>query len=242
MARTNRYILTLILSLSAIAAQAQEQLFTELNQLNTQIRDQLISKEVALRKIKELLPQADAWYSAHSHTSPGGWVFPLKGYNVSAIGGKNGNGYIAHGYSFFDGNKHGGHPAHDIFIHDVDQDCIDDKTHAEVQVLSCTGGIVVATETRWPPGSVQRGGNYIMVYAPAERRLLYYAHNNKVIVKPGDIVAAGQPIATVGRTGANAVKKRSPTHLHFMVLKLDRDDRPLPENSYEMLKKAKTIL
>ncbi len=241
MNRTTSYILTFILSLSAIMAQAQEQLFTALNQLNTQIRDQSINKDVALRKIKELLPQADAWYRSHSHTSCSGWVFPLKGHNASAIGGKNGNGYIAGGYSFFDGNKHGGHPAHDIFIHDVDQDCIDDKTHAEVQVLSCTGGIVVATETAWQPGSVQRGGNYIMVYAPAERRLLYYAHNKTVMVKPGDIVAAGQPIATVGRSGANAAKKRSPTHLHFMVLKLDRDDHPLPENSYEMLKKAKTM-
>lgn len=235
-----RFLVVLFVALAGTAG-AQEKLFLELNRLNTQIRDQAINKEAALRKIKELLPQAEAYYRAHNSSLSTGWVFPLKGYNASAIGGKNGSGYIASGYSFFDGNKHGGHPAHDIFIHDDNQDCIEDKTHAEVQVLSCTGGIVVATETMWQPSSVQRGGNYIMIYAPAERRFLYYAHNKTVSVKPGDIVVAGQQIATVGRSGANAAKKRSPTHLHFMILKLDGNNYPRPENSYEMLKKAKTM-
>jgi murein DD-endopeptidase MepM/ murein hydrolase activator NlpD len=235
-----RFLVVLFVALAGTAG-AQDKLFIELNALNTQIRDQAISKEAALRKIKELLPQAEAYYRSHSRSSSAGWVFPLRGYNSAAIGGKNGSGYIAGCYSFFDGNKHGGHPAHDIFIQDANQDCIDDKTGKDVEVLSCTGGIVVATETTWQPGSIQRGGNYIMIYAPAERRFLYYAHNKTLLVKPGDIVTAGQAIATVGRSGANAAKKRSPTHLHFMVLKLDAEDYPRPENSYDMLKKARGL-
>ena len=45
------------------------------------------------------------------------WVFPVKGYNQDAIGGRGGSGYITAGFDFFDKNS-GGHPAHDIFIDD----------------------------------------------------------------------------------------------------------------------------
>ncbi len=242
MIKALKFSLVILLSALASVVHAQDKLFIELNKLNTAIRDQTIHKADALKKINELLPEAEAYYNKHKTTgSNSGWVFPLTGYNANAIGGKNGSGYITSGYSFFDGNKHGGHPAHDIFIHDTNQDCIDDKTHKEVQVLACTNGIVVAVETDWKAGSPQRGGNYITVYAPAERRFIYYAHNKTVLVKPGDIVSAGDAIATVGRSGANATQKRSPTHLHFMVLKLDKNNYPQPENSYELLKTAKTL-
>jgi murein DD-endopeptidase MepM/ murein hydrolase activator NlpD len=59
------------------------------------------------------------------------------------------------------------------------------------------------------------------------------------MVNIGDIVKPRQVIATVGRTGLNAFKKRSPTHLHFMVLKLDTNFYPTPINSYNLLLKSK---
>jgi murein DD-endopeptidase MepM/ murein hydrolase activator NlpD len=212
------------------------------NTLNTKIRDGEITKTEALKEMKTLMPMLTQYYTSHG----GCWVikhqellhFPLKGYDIKAIGGKNGSGYIAAGYDFFTGNKHGGHPAHDIFIRDANQDGLDDKTGKEVQVLSACEGVVVATETGWQPGSAQRGGNYIWIYSPTKDVLWYYAHNNKVFVKPGDMVYAGTPIATVGRTGANAAMKRSPTHLHFMTLRFDTGCYPRPENIYQTLKVA----
>jgi murein DD-endopeptidase MepM/ murein hydrolase activator NlpD len=183
----------------------------------------------------------EADYYRLAAPQPGkGWVFPLRGYNSRAAGGQNGSGYLAGRYSYWQGNAHGGHPAHDIFILDKDQNCMDDRTGKAVDVLSCTNGIVVATETQWEPGSPQRGGNYVVVFSPEEQRLFYYAHNQNVLVQPGDRVTAGSKLAEVGRTGANAAKKRSPTHLHLMVLKLN-NGLPVPDNPWVQLKNARQI-
>lgn len=231
-----------ILALStATSANAQTEAYREFNELVTRIRDQKINRDEAIREIAVLKPKLDDYYhSKNRERNSSGWVFPLKGYSSSAIGGKNGNGYIAAGYRFLDGNKHGGHPAHDIFINDANQDCIDDKTQEPVEVLSCNSGVVVAIETNWRSGSEQRGGNYILIYAPDENRLLYYAHNQKVLVQPGDIVQPGDRIGFVGRTGTNACKQRSPTHLHLMTLQFS-NNLPVPENPYEMLKRARVV-
>jgi len=50
-----------------------------------------------------------------------------------------------------------------------------------------------------------------------------YAHASKLLVKRGDRVKRGQPVAQVGKTG-NA----SGTHLHFEALKRGRPIDPLP--------------
>jgi hypothetical protein len=54
------------------------------------------------------------------------------------------------------------------------------------------------------------------------------------MVRPGDV------LATVGRSGFNAAKRRSPTHLHLSVLLL-RDGRLLPQDIYADLKHARVI-
>jgi murein DD-endopeptidase MepM/ murein hydrolase activator NlpD len=214
----------------------------DFNSLNIKIRDGYISRLEALKEIQKLLPQIK-----HNYYKNGGqnidktnWVFPLQSYTSKAIGGTNGSGYIANGYDYFDGNKHGGHPAHDIFIIDKNQDCIDDISKVPVNILSMTAGIVLATETVWDSTSNLRGGKYIWIYDPNSNSFFYYAHNSNVFVKPCDIVNPGDTIATVGRTGLNAFKRRSPTHLHIMQLKLDSTYLPKPMDCYKYLLSSKT--
>ncbi|WP_310589875.1 M23 family metallopeptidase [Larkinella soli] len=161
--------------------------------------------------------------------------FPLRGYGPDAIGGTRGSGYQAKGFDLFDYNVRGSHPAQDIFITDRNQDCIDDQTDRPVDVLSMTAGVVLAIETAWNAGQEYRGGNWIWIYDPILDGLWYYAHNNAVTVRPGEWVQSGQKIAEVGRTGFNAFKTRSPTHLHIMYLQLQSDGLPLPQNTYDWL-------
>lgn len=207
----------------------------EFNVLNTKIRDGLISKNNALSEIKVLFPKIRDYYEKKGgYVKNVDWIFPLEGYTSSAIGGVNGSGYVSKGYDYFDGNKHGGHPAQDIFIHDKDQDCIDDYSGKPVNVLSVTNGIVIASEAEWDTDSDLRGGKYIFVYDYVSECIFYYAHNSEIFVKPGDLINAGDIIAHVGRTGLNAYKKRSPTHLHLMCLKTE-DGYPKPKNIYQNL-------
>lgn len=164
-----------------------------------------------------------------------GFVFPVKNYSIKQVGGKLNNGYIAKGYDFFDGNKHKGHPARDIFIYDKNQDCLDDNSKLPVHIVSASSGIVISSENDWTQDSNLRGGKYIWIYEPNENMLYYYAHNDSIFVKIGQIVNAGDKIANMGRTGLNAYKKRSPTHLHFMCLKLDNNFYPKPVDVYNKL-------
>lgn len=168
-----------------------------------------------------------------------GLWFPLKGYSTSAIGGTHGEGYRGNGFDLFDYNVRGSHPAQDIFIRDQNQDSVDDRNGKPVDVLSMSEGLVIAMETGWTPAQEYRGGNWIWVYDPVRNGLFYYAHNNVVTVTMGDWVRAGQKIAEVGRSGLNAYKARSPTHLHLMYLQLQPNGLPLPQNTYAWLLAAK---
>lgn len=167
------------------------------------------------------------------------FIFPIRNYGPSAIGGTRGEGYHDRGFDLFDYNVRGSHPAQDIFIRDSNQDCLDDRTGDPVDILAMTSGLVLAIETGWTPGSEYRGGNWIWVYDPVMHGLFYYAHNNRVKVTPGQWVQAGQKIATMGRTGFNAFKTRSPTHLHLMYLHLLPSGLPIPRNPYGWLLSAR---
>lgn len=218
-----------------------QSLFTlckQFDTLYTQVRDLSIDTVIAKKEFEHIIQKIKT-ESIHIQKVKE-WVFPLQGYTPKYIGGKNGEGYIPQGYNFFTGNNHKAHPAHDIFIYDFNQDCIDDKTKKHVNVLSVKEGVVIACTKNWDTTSTLRGGIYVWVYCPSEEVLFYYAHLNSVFVDTGDIVQAGQILGTVGRTGLNAYKKRSPTHLHFSMFSV-KNNLPVPQNSYQKLCSAKCI-
>lgn len=230
------------IAVNSISRDSSYTVCDEFDELNTRVRDGEISKKDAIEQIKNLIPKIRKYFTDNGgkeYTSEN-WIFPVKGYGSSAIGGTNGSGYNAKGYDYFDGNKHGGHPAHDIFIKDKNQDCLDDNTGEPVDVLSMSSGVVVALEKDWDTNSDLRGGKYIWIYDTYSDAFFYYAHNSKVVVNVGDIVKPGDKIAEVGRSGLNAYKKRSPTHLHFSLMPV-KDGVIKPENPYEDLLNSKVM-
>jgi murein DD-endopeptidase MepM/ murein hydrolase activator NlpD len=209
------------------------------NVLNSRVRDGGISREAARNELKPLLAELRREYyrKGAADYRKDAWVFPLAGHGVRAMAGGRNKGYVASGYDYFSGNRHGGHPSFDIFINDRNQDCLEDRSGKPVRVLSLTGGIVVALEREWQPGSALRGGKYLWIYDPANDLLVYYAHNSELYVELGDVVKPGDQLAIVGRSGYNAMKRRSPSHLHLTVLHV-RDGLPIPVNVHRELVKA----
>ncbi len=219
--------------------------------LYTQIREQTISPDSArqqfsgiMRGLRErfrsvdTLP-ADSLQRDSLRRTGRYFAFPIQGYTPSAIGGSHGEGYRGRGFDLFDYQVRGSHPAQDIFIVDRNQDYLDDHTREPVPILAMSHGLVLAIETDWQPGSDYRGGNWIWVYDPILHGLFYYAHNSDVAVSPGQWVQAGDKLADMGRTGYNAFKARSPTHLHLMYLQIQPDGLPQPMNPYEWLLTAR---
>lgn len=211
------------------------------NAFNTLIRDGQISKSVARAELPaKLAGISEEYYQRGGRNySSTEWIFPVAGYDSRAIDKGKNHGFVPGGYDFFSGNRHGGHPAYDIFIHDRNQDSREDRTGKPVDVLSMTGGIVVALEKEWQHGSGLRGGKYLWIYDPANSLLVYYAHNEDLLVRLGDMVKPGDLLATVGRSGLNAAKKRSPTHLHFSVLRI-RNGQPATVPVYRELEHSTT--
>ena len=185
--------------------------------LYTKVRDGLAAREEARKELGELEILLKEGYDLAEKKGEERFYFPLRGFTPHSIGGKRGEGYKPGRFDFFDGNRHKGHPGHDIFIQDKDQDGLDDITGKPVEVLAASSGIVVSVHSDWQPGSPVRGGNYIWIFDPGKGRYYYYAHLNRILVRVGDWVPAGETLGTVGRTGLNAYPKRSPTHLHFSI-------------------------
>jgi peptidoglycan LD-endopeptidase LytH len=215
---------------------------SDFEQLNRQIREQTIAPDSARVRFKEIvkaLREVNLTYKDSLCVSDStAFVFPVKGYNARSVGGM-GMGYFPRHYNMFDHGLQVSHPAQDIFVRDLNGDNIDDNTGQPVDLLAMRPGVVIGVETNWQPESSYRGGNFIWIYDPCMDGLFYYAHSSKVIVQVGDKIAIGQKIGEVGRTGMNAAKPRSQTHLHLMYLQLTAEGLPEPRNPYEWLKKAK---
>lgn len=232
-----RAMLRVLVALLSMFVQAGDHPSAQFDALYAQIRDGRVARDAARARVRELLPQikADFYARGGTDTPTDASRFPVEGYGPESIGGKSGSGYQPKGYDWFDGYKSGGHPGHDIFIRDRNQDELDDGTGKPVNVLSISSGIVIAYSPDWNTASALRGGRYLYIYDPARSGIFYYAHQRSLLVKPGDVVRPGQPIATVGRSGRNASASRSPTHLHVMFLGIDDGDYPRPRDIYQDL-------
>ncbi len=194
------------------------------------VRDQLIPKVAARRQFQEFYPELKRFAQGFDFQAQTAWVFPVKGYTAASMGqggfqpGIYYGGSSVKGYDFYDGNRHGGHPAYDIFIRDRNQDSCDDRTKAEVAILAPVDLLILSVNTDWQVGSAIRGGNYIWALDVLNGRLFYFAHLQRIDVVPGNFRKAGQALASMGRTGKNAFPQRSPTHLHMMVLQISGQD------------------
>jgi hypothetical protein len=207
-----------------------------------QVRDKKLARRQAVDSMRNFMDELNLYLVKANPKvyKDNEWVFPVKGYTSSAIGGSNGSGFVVADFDFYDGLT-GGHPAHDIFIADRNQDCIDDNTNKPVKILSMSGGIVVETRKNWTSDMMDiKGGNIVYVYDNYTDGLFYYAHLKEVEVNVGDFVYPGMVLGTMGRTGKNAFPSRSPTHLHLMYVKNLEGDI-LPANIYNDLLKAKTV-
>ncbi len=192
------------------------------------VRDQKILKDSAKKvfpSLYEKLKQYADKFKFDTLTSP--WTFPVNGYGIESVG-KGGfkpdiyyGGSSIKGYNFYDGNKHGGHPAYDLFILDKNQDCLDDSSGKPVNIIAPVDLMILSVFKDWVKGSGIRGGNYVWALNPLEDQIFYFAHLDSILVKGGDFCKEGTSIGTVGRSGKNAWVKRCPTHLHMMVLKID---------------------
>lgn len=194
------------------------------NHFEKSVRDQTITKEQARKEFPALYQELKALCSKYRFKPASSWSFPIQGYGVRDMGA---GGFLPNirygsspikGYDFYDGNRHGGHPAYDIFIRDRNFDSLDDKTGKPVAIVAPVDLLILSTEDIWAPGSQIRGGRYVWALDPSRDQMFYFAHMNTIAAHAGDFLAAGSTIGTVGRTGKNATPTRSPTHLHMMVL------------------------
>lgn len=191
------------------------------------VRDQTIKKEEARREFPNIYKGLKEICKKYPFSADSKWLFPVKGYGKKDVGRGGFRPDIYYGsspikgYDFYDGNQHGGHPAYDIFIRDKNQDAIDDRTSKSVSVIAPVDMLILSVETTWDQGSEIRGGRYIWALDPTHDQIIYFAHLNDVMVKPGSFIKAGSEIGTVGRSGKNAFSPTSPTHLHLMALKVD---------------------
>lgn len=192
------------------------------------VRDQKIDKFSAQDRFLQIYGGLKDLCKRYEFKTLSSWVFPVAGYTFKDVG--NG-GFRPHsryglspikGYSFYDGNRHGGHPAYDIFIKDRNMDSLDDRSRKPVNVLAPVDVLILSVYTDWQAGSSIRGGNYVWALDPTHDHMIYFAHLLTVEVSGGSFLKAGDVIGTIGRTGAGAASKGSPTHLHLMVLKVKK--------------------
>ena len=88
------------------------------------------------------------------------------------------------------------------------------RRHEGIDIFARRGTVVRARRcrARWRVGQNRLGGNVVWVLGPGWQ-LHYYAHLDELAdVAPGALVAAGDPLGTVGTTG-NA--RGGPPHLHY---------------------------
>lgn len=208
------------------------------NELDSLITNQLIDVDDAMELMKKYEQELKNYFRKKKGlmTPRSMWVFPLKNF-TSIYYRDNGNDFRITGYDYFQGSNSKGHPAHDIMILDKNKDLLDDSTLKPVDVVSMSGGVVVATDTTWKEGSLLRGGKYVKVFDATNDGIFYYSHLSKVTVMPGDVINAGDKIGEVGKTGRKAILPAGKTHIHIAFFKSE-DGYPVPEDIIKDLRNA----
>lgn len=110
-------------------------------------------------------------------------------------------GVLYRGYGVKQGQRHDG---------------IDISAPEGTLVRAAAGGEVIYTGT-------QSGYGVIVILRHPDALVTLYAHNSAVLVKDGDRVEAGAPIAKVGQSG-----RTTGPHLHFEVREGTRPRDPMP--------------
>jgi hypothetical protein len=200
------------------------------NDFECNVRDGRISRDSALGSFPAIYSGLKTSAEQHKYNSGVKWRVPVEHGSLADFG-KGGfrpaiqyGGSNIRGYNFFDGNRHGGHPAYDIFIVDTNNDCRDDRSLKSVNVVAPLDMYVITTNGNWKHGSPLRGGNYVWAMVPDSNFVLYFAHMDSIYTVPGAFVQQGGILGTVGRSGKNADDPRSPTHVHMMVLHVHGTD------------------
>jgi len=235
-----------ILILFPLLLLAENSIITEWESFETDVRDGKLTQKLAKEKFSEVyngLRKYGMSFSSRFKYSDR-WIFPVVNYSIKDAGKGGFKPEIYYGsskikgYNFYDGNLHGGHPAYDIFVKDKNFDSIDDNSKKPVSIAAPTDLLILSLNKNWKKGDKIRGGNYIWGLEPKSGLIFYFAHLNEIEVAAGDFCERGKKLGTLGRTGKNADQKSSPTHLHFMVLKVD-GFKLTPIDTWESLKKAK---
>lgn len=196
------------------------------NATDVLIWDRKIPKDDAIDSIEYYVPLAVKEFKTHGvpTTKRDQWAFPMSGWTSVTYRDK-GKDYRDEKFDYFQGGESKGHPAHDIFILDKDNDGIEDSVKTKIFATSMVNGIVVGVHSVWKVGDFYRSGNYVKVFDPESEALFYYSHLDSVFVVPGQLVKAGDPVGYVGRTGRKAINGR--THVHIAYYKIE-DGEPIP--------------
>jgi hypothetical protein len=240
-------LLFFILSLVSLPVFSQSDVFTRWHKTDQLIRDRKIDRDDAIDSIMLYIPLAVEEFNTRDIsgswdiglTKRKDWVFPMLGWTGVAYR-SNGKDYKDEGFDYFQGGEFKGHPAHDIFIIDKDSNGVEDSTGEKVYAVAMVGGIVISKYSTWVKGDYLRSGNYVKLFDPESKAIFYYSHLDSVFVEVGQMVAEGEPIAYIGRTGRKAIKGK--THVHIAYYKI-KEGEPVPrdiiKDLYEAEKRVK---
>jgi hypothetical protein len=213
-----------------------QSIFERWHNTDVLIRDRKIPREAAIDSVRNFTRFAleEIRHLELETTKREDWAFPMKNFTVIKYR-ENGNDYRDEKFDYFQGGESKGHPAHDIFILDDDNNSIEDSTGEKVYAVAMVTGIILSTYGDWKIGDFLRSGNYVKLFDPESVAIFYYSHLDTVFVTPGSIVKKGDPIGYVGRTGRKAIKGR--THIHIAYYRI-MDGYPRPEKIIDDLRRA----
>ncbi|MGH2575098.1 MAG: M23 family metallopeptidase [Ignavibacteria bacterium] len=210
------------------SAQSELSIFSRWDKTDKLIRDRKIDEDSAIDSLRMYVSNAVQHCKIldTEFTKRKDWVFPMSGWTKVSYR-NNGRDYKDKDFDYFQGGEFKGHPAHDIFILDKDSNGVEDSTLRPVEAAAMVTGVIISVHTGWKRGDFLRSGNYVKLFDPESESIFYYSHLDSILVSVGQMVAAGETIGYIGRTGRKAIHGR--THLHIAYYKIN-DGYPEPED------------